>query len=83
MAKLPLNLNAGTIDSNYFSSTDRLMVELGLKYWHQILSDVQRNLLIGPLIMVAAGSISIVLIVFWDKVRPIVEGVNHLSNTRG
>ena len=76
IANLSLNLNAGAIDSNYFSGTDNLMSELGLTYWHQILSDVQRNLLIGPMIMFIVGLISIILIVFWDKVQPIVEGVN-------
>ena len=76
IANLSLNLNAGAIDSNYFSGTDNLMSELGLTYWHQILSDVQRNLLIGPMIMFIVGLISIILILFWDKVQPIVEGVN-------
>ena len=76
MANLSLNINTGAIDSNYFSGTDNLMAELGLTYWHQILSDVQRNLLIGPMIMFIVGLISIILIVFWDKVQPIVEGVN-------
>ena len=74
--KLSLNLDTVAIDSNYFSSTDSLMIELGITYWRQVLSDVQRNLLIGPLIMLAIGSIAIVLVVFWDKVRPIVEGLN-------
>ena len=76
MANISLNLNAQPIDSNYFSGTDNLIADLGLTYWHQILSDVQRNLLIGPAIMFILGLIAIILIVFWDKVRPIVEGVN-------
>lgn len=77
IGNLSLNLTAESIGSDYFSSTDSLMAELGITYWRQILSDIQRNLLIGPLIMFAVGSIAIVVIVFWNKVRPIVEGLNN------
>ncbi len=77
IGNLSLNIIPGSIDSNYFFATDNLIAELGLTYWHQILSDVQRNLLIGPVAMFVAGLIAIILIVFWEKVNTLLEVVNH------
>jgi len=72
--KLSLNLSVGTIDDSYFSQADSLLMDLGVTYWRQILSDIQRNLLIGPLIMFVVSLLAILLVIFWDKVKPIVEG---------
>ena len=74
--KLSLNLSVGTIDDSYFSQANNLLMDLGATYWRQILSDIQRNLLIGPLIMFVVSLLAILLVIFWDKVKPIIEGLD-------
>ena len=70
--KISFSLGSEFIQSDYFAETNNLLTEIGIDYWKQVLSDFQRNLLLGPAIMFCVGSVLIIIVMYWGKVKNIL-----------